>query len=72
MVSLSPLMSNFGALLDGLTTVRGMLSVDAANIHRLRKQHSRHKVASRTALLLSRMDFKAWITSTGGNDNLFI
>ncbi|KAL8798493.1 MAG: hypothetical protein Q9182_006616 [Xanthomendoza sp. 2 TL-2023] len=26
MVSLSPLMSNFGALLDGLTTVRGMIS----------------------------------------------
>ena len=63
-------MSNFGALLDGLTTVRGRLLFDAVFNNRLQKQLSRRKVASRTASLLSRMLFKAWITSTGEKDDL--
>ena len=35
MVSLSPLMSNFGTLLEGLTTVRGSYST-----HQERARHS--------------------------------
>lgn len=52
MVSLSPLMSNFGVLLDGLTTIRGMYRVLASDPALTLRQLSVPSLASKTVLSL--------------------